>query len=192
MFFVGWVPRLVARSGGLGGLALASALAVYVACGWDLWRRSEAQFAGKDFELGEGADAIVTDARGPFVAAVLEQVEERLGPEDELLVLPEGIMINYLARTRTPTPYVNFMPPELILFGESEILATLEANPPAAVVLAHKDTSEYGVPFFGRDYGQDLGAWVLERFRHRWTDPNGGPPLTPGTEFGISFLERRP
>ena len=103
--------------------------------------------------------------------------------------MPEGVLLNYLARLPNPTPYVNFMPPELVLFGEAAMLAALEGAPPDAICIVHKDTSEYGVRFFGRDYGQALRAWVDRRYA-----PAGGwgdEPLAPGTGFGIRLLERR-
>ena len=81
------------------------------------------------------------------------------------------------------------MPPELVLFGEQAIVDALEANPPAAVLVTHKDTSEYGLPFFGRDYGNRVAEWVFVRYSVAWTDPRGGVPLAPETVFGVSLLE---
>ena len=158
-----------------------------------LIRLSADQYQAKVWQVGQYGDRMYGDRlRGQLFQMTLAELEQRFPQDASMVVLPEGISLNYLSRRLNPTPYINFMPPELILFGEAKIQAALEAHPQAAVVLAHKDTSEYGVPFFGRDYGQGLGAWVLERFRHRWTDPNGCPPLTPGTEFGMSLLERKP
>jgi len=100
-------------------------------------------------------------------------------------------MINYLARRRTPTPYLNFMPPELILFGEDHMVKALDQSPPDCVVLVHKDTSEYGLPLFGHDYGRELMSWVRSRYRQTWVDPRADEPLVPGARFGIAILERR-
>ena len=82
--------------------------------------------------------------------------------DSSLLVLPEGIMLNYLTRRPNPTPYHTFMPPELAIFGEKEVLESFQQHPPDYVVLIHKDTVEYGVGFFGQDarYGQRLRQWV--------------------------------
>ncbi len=192
VFVVGWLPVFALPFASASRATLiAGALGVYAACGADLWHKSTAFFARKNVEVGSGRDRMIADERGLYVNAVLRQLETRLAPGDELLVLPEGITINYLARRRTPTSFVNFMPPELLLFGEANMVAALEANPPAVVVLAHKSTAEYGFPFFGADYGTVLAGWVREHYAHAWTDPRGGYPLQPETRFGISLLEAK-
>ncbi len=74
------------------------------------------------------------------------------------------------------------------MFGEAEKLAALQAAPPDAVLLIHKDTSEYGLPLFGRDYGRALFAWVQSRYHEVWVDPEGDPPLQPGSRLGSALL----
>jgi len=112
--------------------------------------------------VGSGADAFVADERGAVAAQALAILEREFEPGATLVVLPEGVMLNYLARRRSSVPYINFMPPELLLFDESEMVRALDRSPPDAVVLWHKDTAEYGVPLFGRDYGRALYGWVEE------------------------------
>jgi len=113
---------------------------------------------------------------------------ERLAPET-LAVFPEGVMINWLTRVPNPTPYVNFMPPELILFGEDAWLAAFRANPPDVVLIVHKDTSEYGAQFFGRDYARELAAWIGQTYQPQKL--LGDEPLLPDSRWGIRVLVRR-
>ena len=122
-------------------------------------------FGQRTVELGEGADRVLVEGwRGNVLEAVRRDLARRLAPGDELLVLPEGVGLNHALRRRTPTRVVNFMPPELIMFGEDAIVAELEANPPAAVVLVHRPTDVYGHPFIGEGYGEGIVAWVRERY----------------------------
>jgi len=183
-----WLPRAVAGHGGAGWVLRGALAGALIAAGTFAWQLSEHSFARKTFALGEGPDRFWTDQRGPGVAHTLATLDERLEPDASLLVLPEGIMLNYLARRRTPTRHINFMPPELILFGEETILSELQASPPDAVLLVHKDTTEYGFPFFGRDYGRAIMSWLESRHRDG-TILAGQPPLRPGTYFGIGLLE---
>jgi hypothetical protein len=184
-----WVPAALARRGAAPGVFRAGALAllaVLVAAHLDLTAR---QLARKDAWVGRGADAFRTDAlRGKVLEAAMEQLGEMLAGGGSLVVLPEGVMLNYLLRAPNPTPYVNFMPPELAIFGEERILAALQRDAPDVVALVHKDTSEYGVPFFGRDYGEALDRWV--RSHYRPVRRIGGAPFAPETRFGILLLER--
>jgi hypothetical protein len=191
---VAWLPDLVGsgdrsdENGGARACVLAGVLPVLAVAAVDLWSRSETHLAPKEVELGTGRDHLRADARGEKVRAVLARLDQLVDADAEVLVLPEGVSLNYLARRRSPTPYLLFMPPELIIFGEDAIVVALEEDPPDAIVLLHRDTSEYGSPFFGRDYGLAISAWVLEHYRHAWTDPTGGPPLQPATVYGASIL----
>ncbi len=195
----GWLPALVTGDRGRGLALQAAAVAWVAATAWGFWSMSEEVFAQKTVVVGAGADAFRAEpVRGEGTRQLLEQVEARLKPEHRLLVMPEGVMVNYLARRRTPTRHVNFMPPELSIFGEEAILAELRAATPpaAAVALVHKDTSEYGPEparpnsyLFGAQYGTRLARWVQRRYQVDWTW--GDPPLTPRTRFGVAFLGHR-
>ena len=48
------------------------------------------------------------------------------------------------ALCRSPIRVINFMPPEIIMFGETGIVTTLEANPPDYVLVQTRPTIEYG------------------------------------------------
>ena len=143
--------------------------------------------------VGRGADRFLADPRGEFIARVDEVIERQVPAEGSLLVLPEGCMINFLTRRRSPTRYFNFMPPEMLMFGEQSVLAALQLSPPDAVVLVHKDTSEYGLPLFGRDYGAAIYAWVRAHYEpaRLWTVEAGQRPLEPGTKHAVALLKRR-
>jgi len=115
-------------------------------------------------QVGRGADRILADGRGDEVAAALHWLDENTEPDTTVLVLPEGLSLNYWSRRRTPLRFIGFMPTELQLLGEASIVHALEQSPPDCVLLVHKDTSDYGVQFFGRDYGRALGGWIGERY----------------------------
>ena len=137
--------------------------------------------------VGRDADRFHADWRAVEINAALDDLERRLAPEDRLLVLPEGVMLNYLLRRASPTRFVNFMPPELILWDEEQVIAALEASPPQVVALVHKDTREYGLDF-GRDYGRRLMAWIGARYQQ--VALYGAQPLTDG-RFGVAILVPR-
>ena len=100
-----------------------------------------------------------------------------MSADEGLVVLPEGVMFNYLARLPNPTPYLNFMPPELIMFGQENMLRAMQQAKPRYVLLTHRNTEEYGYDFFGQGYGQQLGRWIEQHYRPRAL--YGDPPLAP-------------
>ena len=99
-----------------------------------------------------------------MVAHLVDWVEANLPPQVSLLVLPEGVMVNYLTRRVNPTRHLNFAPPEIMIFGEERILEDLRAQPPDYVVLVHRETPEYGLPLFGTDYAPRLLEWAREDY----------------------------
>ena len=184
-----WLPEWVRSRGGDGAFARAAALGALAAFGLSLLPLIGARAALRDQPLGSGRDAFLADATaGPPLARTLEALAAR--PANETLaVLPEGVMLNYLARRENPTGHLNFMPPELVIFGEDAIVDAFRAEPPDLVVLTHKDTREYGVGFFGSGYGQSLFTWIRERYRP--IARFGDAPLVADSRFGTVLLERR-
>lgn len=173
LLLVAWLvrdfPALATRTrsarSALRSLAVLAILAVSLAHA----RRTSEFMRAKNLPMSDGADRIFTydpqvyDA-GVTMAATLDWLQDNTRSDASLLVLPEGVILNYLARRANPTPYINFMPIELALYGEDAIVAALEADPPDYIVLAHKNTQEYGVGFFGNTndgYGRGIVEWML-------------------------------
>ena len=71
-------------------------------------------------------------------------LREAIPPGKTLLVLPEGIMLNYLLRLESPNGPVNYLPVETAVFGEPRILSGLQKTPPDFVIVVRKDLSEFG------------------------------------------------
>jgi len=184
IWIVGRLPAWLDQRGANGGLLRGAACAMLLFGAAEYVRTTAAFLSHKTHVVGTGADAFRADLRGSFVNETLSVLES--SGASSLLVVPEGVMLNYLARIPNPTPFVNFMPPEEILFGEQAWIAALEQAPPQVVCVVHKDTSEYGFPRFGEHYAADLGTWIEERYRQ--VTQLGQPPLKPGTVFGIRIL----
>jgi hypothetical protein len=190
----GWIPSWIERRrgsvalfiSGLGG-AWAVILAVHL---------TMTTLATKTLtvSVGTGPDQFWADAARavPLNNAVL--AAQKIVPLDRTLAcFPEGIAINYLSRRRTATRFVNFNPPDLLLFGEDNMLSALSATPPDFIFIVHKDTSEFGEKYFGRDYGQKIGAWIDAQYQLQslpMLDLGGEPLHDEG--FGIRLLIPRP
>ncbi|MEM8713200.1 MAG: glycosyltransferase family 39 protein [Planctomycetota bacterium] len=154
------------------------------------------RFAGKSVAVGSGADRLWADGfRGVVMAEAAREIVRRTEPEDSVLVLPEGILLNYLTRRRTPTRLVNFMPPELVFFDEVEVVRALEENPPDLVVIVKRPTTDYGHEFFGRGYGETIFGWIKERYesdRRIGGAPFDPDPKTFGAEMWVPREVNRP
>ena len=115
--------------------------------------------------IGKGRDTFRADRQARVVMDFLALVRKHdRHSRLTLAVLPEGIMLNYLARRPSPVRHINYMPPELLLFGEERILAELRASPPDLVAYVCRPTPEYGFFSFGQGYGEKIDTWIKKNY----------------------------
>jgi dolichyl-phosphate-mannose-protein mannosyltransferase len=184
-----WLPGSLRRRGRDARCFQAVALAAICVAASAHVEGTRYWWGQKSVRVASGADSFLADRRGLAMNAALAEIGKRTLPGDTLAVFPEGHMLNYLARRRSPTPYIDFMPTELAYFGEEVMLDAFRKAPPDWIALVHKDTSEYGYRFFGRDYGRGFGSWIRTDY-----DPVtliGAMPLQ-SEQFGILLLRRKP
>lgn len=186
---VSWIPEWIDCRGGFGAVFTAGALAVLLIAGQELIELVQYRYESRVYHIGRGADAFQDGGKAICASKVMALLSQRMKPAETLAVLPEGVMLNYLLRRRAPTPHINFMPIELMVYGEDRILDDFEANLPDFILVAHKNTAEYGLPFFGKDYGVRLFNWV--KGNYTLLGRCGHPPLQNAHQFGIDIVERR-
>jgi hypothetical protein len=184
-----WVPAAIERRGGQGGIFRGAVLAAVAVFAFVNMQTTAGFRAEKTVAVGKAGDAFRADIRGRYMNGALAQLATSPAGST-VAVMPEGVMMNVLSQRRTSLRYINFMPPEVLLFGEDRMLADLVAHPPDRIVLVQKDTSEYGVPYFGRDYGGKLMTWIHANYSAEALI--GDPPLQPGSDFGVLVLVRNP
>ncbi|MBN1355082.1 hypothetical protein JXA40_02315 [bacterium] len=156
---------------------------------------SNSMYRLKTYPVGEDLDRFLTyssrlDPRGPLVRDALRWIDGNLESGESLAVLPQGVMLNFLARRNSPSKYTTFMMTEMLAYGETTILDDFRLNPPDYIALVHKDTREFGVGFFGRDpdYGRHLMDWIEAGYQPVYLA--GHEPLQ-NELFGIKILKRR-
>lgn len=185
------LPKVAARRGANETLTRCAAAGVLLALAGTHLRASHQRFALESHDIEGQEETVQAHWRGPALKAALADLEERLAPGDTLLVLPEGIMLNFLLRTPAPTPFLNFMPPELMFWSEAEVVSALEEAPPRFVALVHKDTSvDYRMPWFGSEgFGAEIMTWVHGNYAKAAT--HGHEPMKISDRFGVEIWERR-
>jgi hypothetical protein len=190
------IPSLIERWGGHGWAFRSISIALLCTTALGCLAVSERNSLRKTVRIGSGGDYLRADrarSSSRMVASLVEWVEMNLPPDATLLVLPEGVMVNYLTRRVNPTRHLNFVPPEIVIFGEGRILQDLKAEPPDYVVLVHRETGVYGLPLFGTHYAPHLLAWVRESYE--LVTRVGAAPLMPERlkdhRCGYEVLRRR-
>jgi hypothetical protein len=184
-----WIPDWLGAPSGrpLYTAGVLGLMALFAVDSLSYFRAAQAQ---RRYPVGSGGDLVLADAHCAIAADALEEIRHRLRPGETLCVLPEGIMVNYLARIPSPVPYDCFIPPSLEMFDEGRIIASFEAHPPDYVLFLPRSTSEYGARLFGRDYGRSLYSWLIERY-HAVAE-RGGSPLTGEGEGFILMAAKAP
>jgi len=148
----------------------------------------------KTWTVGEGADLFYTfpprvDPTGEIVGLVSAELLKP--PHDQtLLVLPEGVMINYLARQPSPLADVYYFGSATDDGREERIVRELEEHPPDRVVVISRDLREYGVQRYGEatGSGRELLQWAAANYD--LTFSVGGDPLDVRQRGGV-VLKRK-
>ena len=123
----------------------------------------------KNYPVAQGRDRFLTfDAEyfsnGPIVNKTLGYLDQLMSENDTLIVLPEGVMLNYLSRKRNPSRYFEFTPNFIQATGEEKILNEISLNPSSFIILSKKDTSEHGAKYFGVNYGYNIYSWIAANY----------------------------
>lgn len=142
----------------------------------------------KQVPVGSAGNAFISDQRGILVNEAVHLIQQAGSPGDTLTVLPEGVMVNFLARRTSPSPYLAYTPEMIAGFGEEAMLAPLRRAPPDLVLLVSRDSSEYGARTFGKDYALATLRWITEHYVP--VARMGGSPLNPD-EYGMTLMRRK-
>jgi hypothetical protein len=134
---------------------------------------------------------------GPALEGLLRTVEARTAPADRVLLLPEDNAVHFLSGRRSVSRHYQIIPGILDADGERALIATADLERVRFATVSNRMTAEYGAPFFGVDYCQEIGRWLRARFTLTQTigNPDRHPPVEPGLLFpragyGIDVYER--
>jgi len=166
-----------------------------------LFLRSEFYYLQKNVPVGRGGDEIMAYAPSvdPFhgnVQLALTWIQKNMPSDATLAVLPEGAMINYLSRRVNPTPCLVWVPPVMAVFGQTNMTAAFEKNSPDYVLIIARNTSEFGVGYFGyyRGYGTELMQWIDDHYDRVYpvADSTGKSPSGNQSFSRLQIWQRRP
>lgn len=160
-----WVPRAIGRVAGAGRILRAAFLAGLAATLAMQLRTTAAFFATRTVRVGSGVDAFWADRRGAEVVWAVAELARQVPPGATLAVVPDGVMINYLARRANPTRHTLLNPVMMRMVGENDMLRSFRAHPPDFVLLLDWPMHEFGAAGFGDGYGERLAGWIGARYR---------------------------
>jgi hypothetical protein len=155
--------------------------------------QSQQNLHKKTYTVGEGVDRFFTyppqvDATGELVNEVSEELRDMPGKRS-LVVLPEGEMINYLARMPSPVAPFFFFSEVTRGNREQAVVGDLQDHPPDWIVIISRNLRDHGIERYAQRPGE--GQQILE-----WASSNydmihsiGEDPLNPDMR-GAVILHR--
>jgi hypothetical protein len=177
-----------------GSLALTMAtLTLFLAGTVTLSAISYQNLCLKTVPVGTGIDRFYSSRLDP-TGVLVDSVSSALRagpPTSTLLVLPEGVMINYLARLPSPIAPYAYYAAATAGGREDQIVADLQSHPPDFVVIISRPLLEYGITRYGSetDEGRQILTWVRRHYLPAFS--RGGNPLD-FTTRGVMVLTPRP
>ena len=186
-----WMP--VVRGRRLAMAALAAAL-LAPGVAWHLVI-SQRYLRAETYPVGEGRDRFYTvppniDGTGYLINEVTKALR-RFPHEAVLLALPEGEMVNYIARRSSPLPQFQFYSWTTEGGREQAIIEALDVRPPDLVVIAGRDLTDFGIAHYGERDGAGRGIMLWLAQHYRVTHHFGDDPLN-SNQRGAYVMERIP
>lgn len=96
---------------------------------------------------------------------LFEYIEKNTKKEDKILILPEGMMINYLTDRKTDDFYNTLLPLYEETFGNEQIINHLKKSMPEYVIFNSWDSSDYYFSIICKDYLFDFCNFVKKNYK---------------------------
>ncbi len=153
------------------------------------WKVSTSFYAEKKIRMKTNMGTMVcnnNDHTKVFVEAV-SYLRNNTNKDDTIVVVPEGVGINFFSKRINPLRYYNFVPLPLAFIGEDKILSNFMETDIDYIVIVNRQTVSYGLSSFGIDYGKKISAWIHDNYRQEIVF--GVQPFT-SSKAGIAILKR--
>jgi hypothetical protein len=152
--------------------------------------RSKELLRSKTYAVGKAGDLFYSfppevDPKGAIISALTDRLGQAPSSGQTLLVLPEGVMINYLLRMPNPIAQFSLFSAAISDGREAAIVNELTQHLPDWVVIISRDLREYDIQSYGEapGKGQQVLSWVYANYERDF--PVGGNPLDVAQVGGV-------
>jgi len=158
-----------------------------------MFSKTSIEYAKKSLPVGDGSDLIYDvdlphSVRGHNLLALLNTLRPLLKPEDTIWTVPDAPIVNYLLRRKSPVREFSYNPGVWILEDRKSLVSKLEKTPPNWIVMINQNFFFLDIPYFGRDYAQDVWNWIIANYRPVY---HVGPPMFTHSEGGFVAFKRK-
>lgn len=100
-------------------------------------------------------------------------ISDNTNKNDKIVILPEGLMINFLTDRKSDDYFNSILPLYIESFGEDKIIQHFENNKPDYFVLSNENMSNYGFQCICEDYALEFCSFINSNYNHIKTIDNG-------------------
>lgn len=95
---------------------------------------------------------------------ILLYIKKKTTPEDTVLVIPEGVILNYIAQRKSNNLYYYLIPPNVELFSQETIISDLEKIPPKYIIVFNNKYNWYNTSSFRSTYGNKVQQFINNNY----------------------------
>lgn len=91
-------------------------------------------------------------------------LEENLSPDDTFVLMPEGLLLNFVLKNNYPYFNTSFTPLDFDAYGENYLAEQFLANKPKYLLVLSRYYGDYGKSFMCQDFGGKLCNEIIEKY----------------------------
>lgn len=95
---------------------------------------------------------------------LIPYINENIKPNEKLLVLPEGCMLNYLTKRKSDNKLYYLIPPNVDVFSQTSIVERLKLDMPKYIIVFSNYYKWYNTTTFANGYGVEIQKFIEENY----------------------------
>lgn len=95
---------------------------------------------------------------------IIKFINENTKETDKILVLPEGVILNYLTKRKSDNQFYYLIPPNVEIFTQEGIIQSLNKNLPDYVIVFYNKYPWYGTTSFSLGYAAKIQDFINNNY----------------------------
>ena len=95
---------------------------------------------------------------------LIPYINANIKPDEKLLVLPEGCMLNYLTKIKSDNKLYYLIPPNVDVFSQNGIIERLRENMPEYIIVFSNYYVWYNTTTFANGYGVEIQKFIEDNY----------------------------
>ena len=102
---------------------------------------------------------------GKSSSELIDYIDKNTKPDDKIVILPEGMIMNFLTNRKSDDFYNSLIPLYIETFGEEKIIEHFNENKPDYIIFNNLDMKDYHYRYICQDYALKFCEFVKENYK---------------------------